>query len=100
MRLSDSLSLYIFFFEVVGLISFFLPHSGCRWSGSNCWKIRSSKVVRYVSEQGAFEFHYFFMRKFWMAYKCMGLVVMPGGAGERDWPSTFDRGVLDFCVYF
>ena len=50
--------------------------------------LRSSKVVRYVSEQGAFEFHYFFMRKFWMAYKCMGLVVMPGGAGERDWPST------------
>ena len=62
--------------------------------------LRSSKVVRYVSEQGAFEFHYFFMRKFWMAYKCMGLVVMPGGAGERDWPSTFDWGVLDFCIYF
>eukprot|EP00435_Cladocopium_sp_Y103_P028414 s1464_g7.t1 len=35
---------------------------------------------RYVSNQGAFEFHYFFMRKFWMAYKCMGLVVMPGVA--------------------
>eukprot|EP00434_Breviolum_minutum_P002186 symbB.v1.2.001924.t1/scaffold55.1/size374282/6 len=39
---------------------------------------------RYVSEQGAFEFHYFFMRKFWMAYKCMGLVVMPGGFGSLD----------------
>ena len=32
-----------------------------------------------MSEEGAFEFHYFFMRKFWMAYKCMGLVVCPGG---------------------
>ena len=40
--------------------------------------------VRYVSEKGAFEFHYFFMRKFWMAYKCMGLVVMPGGFGSLD----------------
>lgn len=39
---------------------------------------------RYVSEEGAFEFHYFFMRKFWMAYKCMGLVVMPGGFGSLD----------------
>eukprot|EP00438_Fugacium_kawagutii_P006698 Skav219110 [mRNA] locus=scaffold1574:273215:276548:- [translate_table: standard] len=38
----------------------------------------------FVSEQGAFEFHYFFMRKFWMAYKCMGLVVMPGGFGSLD----------------
>lgn len=39
---------------------------------------------RYVSNHGAFEFHYFFMRKFWMAYKCMGLVVMPGGFGSLD----------------
>lgn len=39
--------------------------------------------ARFVSEQGAFEFHYFFMRKFWMAYKCMGLVVMPGGGSLR-----------------
>jgi hypothetical protein len=36
-------------------------------------------AARYVSNHGAIEFHYFFMRKFWMAYKCMGLVVMPGG---------------------
>jgi len=39
---------------------------------------------KYVSEQGAFEFHYFFMRKFWMAYKCMGLIVLPGGYGSLD----------------
>mmetsp|Transcript_77520 Transcript_77520/g.136737 ORF Transcript_77520/g.136737 Transcript_77520/m.136737 type:complete len:307 (-) Transcript_77520:64-984(-) len=38
----------------------------------------------YVSPEGAFEFHYFFMRKFWMAYKCMGLVVLPGGYGSLD----------------
>merc|ERR550532_353641 len=39
---------------------------------------------KYVSSEGAFEFHYFFMRKFWMAYKCMGLVVLPGGYGCLD----------------
>ncbi|CAJ1350912.1 unnamed protein product, partial [Effrenium voratum] len=39
---------------------------------------------KFVSEEGAFEFHYFFMRKFWMAYKCMGLVVLPGGFGSLD----------------
>lgn len=39
---------------------------------------------RYVSEEGAFEFHYFFMQKFWMAYKCMGLIVLPGGYGSLD----------------
>eukprot|EP00931_Biecheleriopsis_adriatica_P007582 TRINITY_DN108852_c0_g1_i1.p1 TRINITY_DN108852_c0_g1~~TRINITY_DN108852_c0_g1_i1.p1 ORF type:complete len:341 (+),score=78.86 TRINITY_DN108852_c0_g1_i1:88-1023(+) len=39
---------------------------------------------KYVSEEGAFEFHYFFMRKFMMAYKCMGLVVLPGGFGSLD----------------
>eukprot|EP00420_Gonyaulax_spinifera_P038889 CAMPEP_0197887558 /NCGR_PEP_ID=MMETSP1439-20131203/19488_1 /TAXON_ID=66791 /ORGANISM="Gonyaulax spinifera, Strain CCMP409" /LENGTH=318 /DNA_ID=CAMNT_0043507407 /DNA_START=76 /DNA_END=1032 /DNA_ORIENTATION=- len=39
---------------------------------------------KYVSSEGAFEFHYFFMRKFWMAYKCMGLVVLPGGFGALD----------------
>lgn len=39
---------------------------------------------KYVSEEGAFEFHYFFMRKFWMAYKCMALFVFPGGFGCLD----------------
>jgi len=31
-----------------------------------------------------FEFHYFFTRKFWMSYRCMGLVVAPGGLGTCD----------------
>jgi hypothetical protein len=38
----------------------------------------------YVSEELGFEFHYFFTRKYWMAYKCMGLVVAPGGYGTCD----------------
>lgn len=39
---------------------------------------------KYVSEEGAFEFHYLFMRKFLMAYKCKGLIVLPGGLGSFD----------------
>ena len=38
----------------------------------------------HVSPDLAFEFHYFFTRKFWMSYKCMGLVVAPGGLGTCD----------------
>ncbi|CAK0891365.1 unnamed protein product [Prorocentrum cordatum] len=38
----------------------------------------------YVTPDLAFEFHYFFTRKFWMSYKCMGLVVAPGGLGTCD----------------
>jgi len=38
----------------------------------------------YVTPSLAFEFHYFFTRKFWMAFKCMGLVVAPGGFGTAD----------------
>lgn len=38
----------------------------------------------FVSEELAFEFHYFFTRKFWMVYHCQALVVAPGGLGTLD----------------
>jgi len=38
----------------------------------------------WVTPELGFEFHYFFTRKFWMSYKCMGLVVAPGGLGTCD----------------
>lgn len=38
----------------------------------------------YVSPQLNFEFHYFFMRKFWFTYLAHGLVVFPGGFGTMD----------------
>jgi len=38
----------------------------------------------WVTPSLGFEFHYFFTRKFWMAFKCMGLVVAPGGFGTCD----------------
>jgi len=39
---------------------------------------------RYITDGLHFEFHYFFMRKFWFAYLAKALVVFPGGFGTLD----------------
>jgi uncharacterized protein (TIGR00730 family) len=39
---------------------------------------------RHVTDGLAFEFHYFFTRKFWMMYSCRAIVVAPGGFGTLD----------------
>ncbi|MFA3783922.1 LOG family protein [Melioribacteraceae bacterium 4301-Me] len=41
-------------------------------------------VNPYVKPQLAFEFHYFFMRKFWFVYLAKALIVFPGGFGTLD----------------
>ncbi len=41
-------------------------------------------VNKYVKPELAFEFHYFFMRKFWFAYMAKALIVFPGGFGTMD----------------
>src|SRR5271168_703048 len=38
----------------------------------------------YISPELNFEFHYFFMRKYWFAYLAKALVVFPGGFGTFD----------------
>src|SRR5690242_14666830 len=38
----------------------------------------------YITPELSFEFHYFFMRKFWFAYLAKALVVFPGGFGTMD----------------
>jgi hypothetical protein len=41
-------------------------------------------VNPYVSTDLAFEFHYFFTRKYWFLYPCKALVIFPGGYGTLD----------------
>jgi len=38
----------------------------------------------YITRRLSFEFHYFFMRKFWFSYLAKAIVVMPGGFGTLD----------------
>ena len=39
---------------------------------------------KYITPGLHFEFHYFFMRKFWFAYLAKSLVIFPGGFGTLD----------------
>ena len=41
-------------------------------------------VNKYVTPELSFEFHYFFMRKFWFAYLSKAFVIFPGGFGTMD----------------
>jgi uncharacterized protein (TIGR00730 family) len=38
----------------------------------------------FITPELCFEFHYFFMRKFWFAYLAKALIVFPGGFGTLD----------------
>src|SRR5438874_9283854 len=38
----------------------------------------------YITPELNFEFHYFFMRKFWFAYLAKAMVIFPGGFGSLD----------------
>ena len=38
----------------------------------------------YITRRLDFEFHYFFMRKFWFLYLAKAVVIMPGGFGTLD----------------
>ncbi len=39
---------------------------------------------RFITKELLFNFHYFFMRKFWFAYLAKALVIFPGGFGTLD----------------
>ena len=41
-------------------------------------------INAYVTPELAFEFHYFFVRKFWFVYNAKALVYFPGGFGTMD----------------
>jgi uncharacterized protein (TIGR00730 family) len=42
------------------------------------------EINSYVPDELAFEFHYFFMRKFWFIFLAKALVIFPGGFGTLD----------------
>src|SRR5215467_14871218 len=52
--------------------------------GLNIQLPREQVVNPYVSRELVFDFHYFFMRKFWFVYPAKALVVFPGGFGTMD----------------
>ena len=41
-------------------------------------------VNKWVDPELAFEFHYFFMRKFWFVYLAKAFIIFPGGFGTLD----------------
>lgn len=41
-------------------------------------------INEYVSHELGFEFHYFFVRKYWFMYLAKALIVFPGGFGTMD----------------
>jgi uncharacterized protein (TIGR00730 family) len=45
---------------------------------------REEAANPHVTRELAFHFHYFFMRKFWLAYMAKAVIVFPGGYGTLD----------------
>jgi uncharacterized protein (TIGR00730 family) len=52
--------------------------------GLNIELPREQAVNEFVSREFIFNFHYFFMRKFWFVYPAKALIVFPGGFGTMD----------------
>jgi uncharacterized protein (TIGR00730 family) len=58
--------------------------AGGKTIGLNIRLPQEQRLNRYISPGLGFEFHYFFMRKFWFAYLAKALVIFPGGYGTLD----------------
>ncbi|MGA9771704.1 MAG: TIGR00730 family Rossman fold protein [Blastocatellia bacterium] len=58
--------------------------AGGKTIGLNIQLPHEQQVNQYVSRHLIFNFHYFFMRKFWFVYPAKALVVFPGGFGTMD----------------
>jgi uncharacterized protein (TIGR00730 family) len=58
--------------------------AGGKTIGFNISLPHEQRLNRYITEGLAFQFHYFFMRKFWFAYLAKALVIFPGGFGTLD----------------
>ena len=58
--------------------------AGGRTVGLNIELPHEQSVNEYVPHELVFNFHYFFMRKFWFVYLAKALVIFPGGFGTLD----------------
>ena len=58
--------------------------AGGKTIGLNIQLPHEQAVNRYVPRDLVFNFHYFFMRKFWFVYPAKALVIFPGGFGTMD----------------
>jgi uncharacterized protein (TIGR00730 family) len=58
--------------------------AGGRTIGLNIGLPHEQRPNPYITRELMFEFHYFFMRKFWFAHLARALVVFPGGFGTLD----------------
>jgi uncharacterized protein (TIGR00730 family) len=58
--------------------------AGGKTIGFNIQLPHEQSVNRYVPPELVFNFHYFFMRKFWFVYLAKALVIFPGGYGTMD----------------
>ena len=58
--------------------------AGGKTVGFNIELPHEQSVNAYVPHELAFNFHYFFMRKFWFVYLAKALVIFPGGFGTMD----------------
>jgi uncharacterized protein (TIGR00730 family) len=58
--------------------------AGGKTIGFNIELPHEQEVNKYVPHELVFNFHYFFMRKFWFIYLAKALVIFPGGFGTMD----------------
>lgn len=58
--------------------------AGGKTIGLNIQLPHEQSVNPYVPRELVFNFHYFFMRKFWFVYPAKALVIFPGGFGTVD----------------
>ena len=58
--------------------------AGCKTIGLNIRLPFEQHANPYLTPELTFDFHYFFMRKYWFAYLAKALVVFPGGFGTLD----------------
>jgi uncharacterized protein (TIGR00730 family) len=58
--------------------------AGGKTIGMNIALPHEQQANRYVSPELAFQFHYFFMRKFWLISRARAVIAFPGGFGTLD----------------